>query len=72
MAEAVVQVQNLTKRFGTFTAVDGISFEIREGEILGLLGPNGAGKTTAPAGTRTSSAPSACRSTNIGKRSSTR
>ena len=46
MAEAVVQVQNLTKRFGTFTAVDGISFEIREGEILGLLGPNGAGKTT--------------------------
>ncbi len=46
MAEAVVQVQNLTKCFGTFTAVDGISFEIREGEILGLLGPNGAGKTT--------------------------
>src|SRR5438105_4873593 len=46
MAEAVVQVQNLTKRFGAFTAVDGISFEIRQGEILGLLGPNGAGKTT--------------------------
>ncbi|MEW6542292.1 MAG: ABC transporter ATP-binding protein [Nitrospirota bacterium] len=42
----VVQVQNLTKRFGDFTAVDGISFEIRQGEILGLLGPNGAGKTT--------------------------
>ena len=46
MAEAIVQVQHLTKRFGTFTAVDGISFEIRQGEILGLLGPNGAGKTT--------------------------
>ena len=46
MAETIVEVQNLTKRFGTFTAVDGISFEIRQGEILGLLGPNGAGKTT--------------------------
>jgi ABC-2 type transport system ATP-binding protein len=46
MAQAVVEVQDLTKRFGSFTAVNGISFEIREGEILGLLGPNGAGKTT--------------------------
>jgi len=46
MAEAVVEVHNLSKRFGTFTAVDGISFEIQQGEILGLLGPNGAGKTT--------------------------
>jgi len=42
----IVQVQGLTKTFGDFTAVDGISFEIRRGEILGLLGPNGAGKTT--------------------------
>lgn len=42
----IVEVRDLTKRFGDFTAVDGISFEIREGEILGLLGPNGAGKTT--------------------------
>lgn len=42
----VLSAQHLTKRFGTFTAVDDISFEIRPGEILGLLGPNGAGKTT--------------------------
>ncbi len=45
-SDAIVQVQNLTKRFGEFTAVDGISFDMRQGEILGLLGPNGAGKTT--------------------------
>ena len=42
----VVEVKNLTKRFGRFVAVDDVSFEIREGEIVGLLGPNGAGKTT--------------------------
>ncbi len=41
-----VQVRQLTKRFGRFLAVDGISFEVRCGEIFGLLGPNGAGKTT--------------------------
>jgi ABC-2 type transport system ATP-binding protein len=41
-----VTVENLTKKFGDFTAVDGISFDIEEGEIFGLLGPNGAGKTT--------------------------
>lgn len=46
MTEPVLEVCNLTKRFGDFTAVDGISFEMRPGEILGLLGPNGAGKTT--------------------------
>lgn len=39
-------VKNLTKKFGTFTAVNDISFELEEGEILGFLGPNGAGKTT--------------------------
>jgi ABC-2 type transport system ATP-binding protein len=46
MSRAIVEVKNLTKRFGDFTAVDGVSFDIRPGEILGLLGPNGAGKTT--------------------------
>jgi ABC-2 type transport system ATP-binding protein len=44
--DAVVQVQRLLKKFGAFTAVDHISFEVRRGEIFGLLGPNGAGKTT--------------------------
>ena len=46
MSLPIVEVQGLIKRFGDFTAVDGISFEIRPGEIVGLLGPNGAGKTT--------------------------
>lgn len=46
MTQPVVEVRNLTKRFNDFTAVDNISFDIKEGEILGLLGPNGAGKTT--------------------------
>jgi ABC-2 type transport system ATP-binding protein len=41
-----VEVHNLTKRFGDFTAVDGVTFNIRSGEIFGFLGPNGAGKTT--------------------------
>jgi ABC-2 type transport system ATP-binding protein len=41
-----VVVENLTKRFGSFTAVDGISFEAHRGEIFGFLGPNGAGKST--------------------------
>lgn len=42
----ILQIKNLTKRFGNFTAVNNISFSLREGEILGFLGPNGAGKTT--------------------------
>lgn len=43
----VISVRNLTKMFGSFTAVDHISFEVRHGEIFGFLGANGAGKTTA-------------------------
>jgi len=41
-----VEVQNLTKRFGDFVAVDGLNFSVNHGEIFGLLGPNGAGKST--------------------------
>src|SRR3989338_10369420 len=43
---SILQVSNLSKRFGTFTAVDNISFSLKKGEVLGLLGPNGAGKST--------------------------
>ncbi|MCS6963265.1 ABC transporter ATP-binding protein [Thermoflexus sp.] len=46
MDEAVIRAEGLTRRFGTFTAVDHVSFEVRRGEIFGFLGPNGAGKTT--------------------------
>jgi len=42
----VIEVEELTKRFGTFTAVDGVTFGVHRGEIFGFLGPNGAGKTT--------------------------
>ena len=42
----MIEVQNLTKRYGPVTAVDGVSFRVERGEILGFLGPNGAGKTT--------------------------
>lgn len=44
--DLAISVKNLTKKFNGFTAVDGISFEVRRGEIFAFLGPNGAGKTT--------------------------
>jgi len=44
---AAIDVKDLTRRFGSFTAVDSISFDVRQGEVFGFLGANGAGKTTA-------------------------
>jgi ABC-2 type transport system ATP-binding protein len=43
---ALIEIDGLTKRFGGFTAVDGVSFTVARGEVLGFLGPNGAGKST--------------------------
>src|SRR4026209_348846 len=42
----MIEVQDVTKRYGPVTAVDDVSFRVEKGEILGFLGPNGAGKTT--------------------------
>ncbi|MCA9480268.1 MAG: ATP-binding cassette domain-containing protein, partial [Nitrospira sp.] len=42
----MVEISNLTKSFGTITAVNGVSFTVGQGEVLGFLGPNGAGKST--------------------------
>lgn len=41
----IIQVTNLVKKFGDFTAVNGISFSVEQGEIFGILGPNGAGRS---------------------------
>ncbi|MBB3897422.1 ABC transporter ATP-binding protein [Roseococcus suduntuyensis] len=43
---ALIEIEGLTKRFGGFTAVDGVSFTVARGEVVGFLGPNGAGKST--------------------------
>src|SRR3984885_381262 len=42
----IISVKNLVKKYKDFTAVDSISFEVKQGEVFGILGPNGAGKTT--------------------------
>ncbi len=47
MSTSIIEVENLTKRFGDFKAVDAISLDVKQGEIFGFLGANGAGKTTA-------------------------
>ncbi|MCK9356998.1 MAG: ATP-binding cassette domain-containing protein, partial [Dehalococcoidia bacterium] len=44
--EHIIEVEGLTKRFGSVTAVDAVSFTVAEGELFAFLGPNGAGKTT--------------------------
>jgi ABC-2 type transport system ATP-binding protein len=44
--DALIQIEGLTKRFGSFTAVDHVRFDVHRGEVLGFLGPNGAGKST--------------------------
>ncbi len=46
MTQCMIEVKDLTKQFGKFTAVNHIGFDIKKGEIMGFLGPNGAGKTT--------------------------
>ena len=46
MTDNIIEVKNLTKKFGGFTAVDDISFSVGAGEVFAFLGPNGAGKTT--------------------------
>src|SRR3954463_7900146 len=43
---SIIEVKDLRKKYGDFTAVDGISFNVEQGETFGILGPNGAGKTT--------------------------
>ena len=42
----IIEIKNLTKKFGTLTAVDSLDLTIEKGEVFGLLGPNGAGKST--------------------------
>jgi ABC-2 type transport system ATP-binding protein len=63
---AAVEVEGLVKRFGSFTAVDGVSFTVEPGELFGFLGPNGAGKTTTISILCTLTSPSAGRASVAG------
>jgi ABC-2 type transport system ATP-binding protein len=66
MNQHAIVASGLTKRFGNFTAVDAVSFEVRRGEVFGVLGPNGAGKTTLTRMLTTLLVPSAGRATVAG------
>ena len=66
MSEIAINATNLTKKFGDFTAVDHISFDVKKGEIFGLLGPNGAGKSTVIRMLATLSVPTAGSATVAG------
>ena len=57
VAQPIIVARDLRKSYGTLKAVDGVSFEVAEGEVFGILGPNGAGKTTTHAGRAVSPAP---------------
>lgn len=63
----MITVENLTKRYGGFTAVDDISFEVRPGSVVGFLGPNGAGKSTAMRMMTELTPPTSGHSTVLGK-----
>ena len=67
-----IDVRNIVKKFGDFTAVKGISFTVDEGEIFGLLGPNGAGKSTLIRMMVTLLPPTSRRATSIASAAATR